>query len=119
MNIKEYMEKSKRTEPSFNGYFSLGERARNMMPLLHGTLGLQGEVGEITETIKKHLFYNQKLDIENISEEVGDCLWYIAVICRHLNLDLENIMDDNIKKLKIRYPETFTNELAEQRLDKK
>jgi hypothetical protein len=41
------------------------------------------------------------------------------VYCRHLDLDIEKVMDDNITKLKLRYPEQFTFDLAKERLDKK
>jgi len=47
-------------------------------------------------------------------------LWYIAAVIRSEGWSFESIMEDNINKLKKRYPDQFfTKELAQERLDKK
>ncbi len=40
-----------------------------------------------------------KLDREGIADEIGDCLWYIAALCRDLNIDMETVAYDNLEKL--------------------
>lgn len=80
---------------------------------------LSSESGELNDAIVKHISYNQALDTENIFEECGDLLWYIADILSALGRTMEDCMQHNIGKLRIRYPEKFTEELAKERLDKK
>lgn len=57
--------------------------------------GLFGEVGGIMAAAKKHhregeVFAGFKRIVE---EEFGDTLWYLAAICRRLDLSLENILE--------------------------
>lgn len=82
--------------------------------LIHGVLGLTGETGELASAVEKWLYYGHELDETNIKEEVGDCLWYLALICNALRLDLDGIMDANIAKLKKRYPEKFCQDRAKE-----
>ncbi len=72
--------------------------------LCTAALGLAGEAGECSEIVKKHLFHGKELSIEHFKSELGDCLWYIAFAATILNLDLQDILDANVKKLKDRYP---------------
>lgn len=90
----------------------------NKYDLLHATLGIAGESGELVDAIKKHVIYNKPLDIENVREEVGDIMWYIALLCRTLDFKLGDIFQENIDKLAKRYPEKYSDELAVKRLDK-
>lgn len=85
---------------------------------LHGIIGVSTEAGELLDAVKKGLFYGRKPDLENIREEIGDTMWYIMAIIRSEGWDLEEILQENISKLKLRYPEQFTTELSEKRLDK-
>lgn len=78
----------------------------------HAALGLLGEVGELSGSVEKWLYYGQKRDDTNIIEELGDCLWYIALACNALNLDLGAVMEANIRKLQARYPEKYRDDLA-------
>ena len=83
---------------------------------MHAVLGLTGEVGELSTAVEKWLYYRQNLDRANVKEELGDCLWYIAELCRALDLSLTDVMDCNLAKLKLRYPERYKDELAEERV---
>lgn len=83
--------------------------------LNHGVLGLAGEVGELAAALEKWIYYGRPLDQGNIAEEVGDCLWYLAQICNSLGLDLGACMEANIRKLRARYPERYTDEAAANR----
>jgi NTP pyrophosphatase (non-canonical NTP hydrolase) len=91
----------------------------NLSQVLVGALKLNSESGELADAIVKHISYNQPLDVENILEECGDLCWYIALITRYLGSTIETVMLNNIDKLKIRYPEKYTDEHAKERLDKK
>jgi NTP pyrophosphatase (non-canonical NTP hydrolase) len=83
-------------------------------------MGLETEVGELMDQLKKHIFYGKELDLVNLSEELGDLNWYQAICIDALsnllnvnNTDLEeSIKSTNISKLSARYPNLFTGEDA-------
>ena len=75
--------------------------------LAYLTLGMVGETGEVAEHIKKHLRHGKPLDYAELKKELGDALWYIAVMSYELGFRLEDVAADNIVKLKKRYPEGF------------
>jgi len=82
--------------------------------LHHAVLGLAGEVGELASALEKWIHYNQSFDPVNIKEELGDCMWYIALACNALKLDLGQVMEANIRKLQKRYPEKFQESKAKE-----
>ena len=75
--------------------------------LINGVMGLCGESGEVIDIVKKHLAQGHELDKEKIIKELGDVAWYIAEIATVLEVDLEEVLIQNIEKLKKRYPEGF------------
>lgn len=75
--------------------------------ILNACLGLSGEVGEFNDMIKKWIFHEKDLDKEHLKKELGDIMWYIAMMCHTFGWDLDEIMELNINKLKVRYPEGF------------
>jgi len=83
--------------------------------LLHGLIGISTESGEILDQYKRHIFYGTDLDTGNIKEELGDLLWYVTLICNVLGCTLEDIMQLNMDKLKLRYPNGFSQEAATNR----
>jgi NTP pyrophosphatase (non-canonical NTP hydrolase) len=64
------------------------------------------------DAYKKHFAYGKELDTINVGEEIADIMWYISNLCRLLNIDLEEMQQRNIDKLKARFPEKFTQENA-------
>lgn len=69
----------------------------------HLLLGLMGEAGEIAEKGKK-IVRDQtadwsKLDKVDLSKELGDVLWYVAVLADYFELSLQDIAATNISKL--------------------
>jgi NTP pyrophosphatase (non-canonical NTP hydrolase) len=116
MNPNQYQRLSMRTQCS---QLDASERISNLNKehpgLLHATQGLTGEVGELSTALEKHLFYGQDLDKDNVFEELGDCLWYIAEACESLGFELKGVMRANIQKLRERYPEKFEEVLAEEK----
>ena len=69
--------------------------------VLYPTLGLAGEAGEVANKVKK-IVRDGKLDKEAIGSEIGDCLWYIAAICKDLGLKMEDVAQTNLDKLRQR-----------------
>lgn len=78
--------------------------------LINGVMGLCGESGEVIDIVKKHLAQGHELDKAKIIKELGDVAWYIAEIATVLDVELEDILVQNIEKLKKRYPEGFSTE---------
>ena len=81
-------------------------------------MGLAGEIGEVIDIMKKHIYQGKELDITDVIEEVGDVLWYIANFCNVNNITMDECMESNIKKLRKRFPNGFTIKDANERKDK-
>ena len=81
-------------------------------------MGLAGEIGEVIDIMKKHIYQGKELDITDVIEEVGDVLWYIANFCNVNNITMDECMESNIKKLRKRFPNGFTTKDANERKDK-
>jgi|GEM_PF-178563 len=75
--------------------------------LLNAVMGLNGEAGEVIDSVKKHCFQGHELDKAHLAEELGDVAWYLAVGCEAIGVTLEDVMNGNVEKLKSRYPEGF------------
>jgi len=70
-------------------------------------LGIAGEAGDVAGCIKK-TFSHDNDQTPGIKENLGDTIWYIAMICNYFGWSLQDILADNFKKLKKRYPTGFT-----------
>lgn len=75
--------------------------------ILNGCLGLAGETGEFNDMVKKWIFHEKDLDIGHAKKELGDVLWYVAMICESFGWELNDIMQINVDKLRARYPDGF------------
>lgn len=80
-------------------------------------LGLTGEAGETGDYIKKHLYHGHDLNLEVVRNELGDVLWYAAGLATAVGLDLDDVAQGNIDKLRRRYPEGFTEAASKARVD--
>ena len=79
----------------------------NIPLLLTACLGLAAESGEFIEIPKKIFFQGKALTDENVfhmKRELGDVIWYWMNACRALNLDPNEVIAENVKKLESRYP---------------
>lgn len=83
--------------------------------VLNACLGLSGEVGELNDMIKKWIFHEKQFDEEHAKKELGDVMWYVAMMCYSFGWNMDEIMQMNVDKLKARYPEGFSVELANNR----
>lgn len=89
--------------------------------LVHASLGLATETGEFTTEVKRIARYGKPCSADmriHMLEELGDVMWYIALACEALQSNMEEIAVANIQKLRLRFPEKFSNEAAEARADK-
>jgi NTP pyrophosphatase (non-canonical NTP hydrolase) len=115
MNSQEYIKNALKTEST--NFSDIEKRLSDdsLKRLLHAGMGLSTEAGEFLDALKKHIFYGKELDRVNLFEEVGDLFWYCAIVASELDVDFEKLMDANIKKLKSRYGEKFSEKSAEER----
>lgn len=75
--------------------------------LLDGILGMNGEAGECSDIMKKHLFQGHDLDKEHLMKECGDVAWYLAITAYALGYTLDDVLAANMAKLANRYPDGF------------
>lgn len=75
-------------------------------------LGLAGESGSLLSEYKKWLREGEayKPFADQVSEELGDILWYLANLASKLNLDLDDIAQENLAKIEERWPQQPTAE---------
>mgnify|MGYP000739967517 CR=1 FL=1 len=94
-----------------------GHRGDQEKVLTYTALGLTGESGEVAEIIKKTFYHGHPLDREALSKELGDVLWYLAVMADELGLRLEQVAQENVAKLRARYPNGFSEERSVRRTE--
>ena len=74
--------------------------------IIYPTLGLTGEAGEVANKVKKIIrdgtSKNNENLVQEISAEIGDCLWYISVLADDIGVKLSDIANSNLEKLENR-----------------
>ena len=99
MNFKDYQDLAK-TTAVYDRQFRV----------IYPTLGLAGETGEVAEKIKKWLRDEGLITFGKphtprwieLRKEIGDVLWYVAALCSDLYMDMDEIAEENISKLRDR-----------------
>jgi len=79
----------------------------NFSLLLTAGIGLASEGGEFNEIVKKIFFQGKEFNDDNVfhmKRELGDIMWYWVNACRALQLDPNEVIAENVKKLESRYP---------------
>ena len=84
--------------------------------LINSVMGLCGESGEAIDIVKKWMAHGHELGKAHLAKELGDIAWYLAEAATALDMDLEDILQANIDKLKKRYPEGFSCQRSQSRL---
>ena len=82
----------------------------------HALFGLCSEVGEI-HSIFQHEYQGKPASKEKVIDECGDLLWFLCELCDSFFINLSDVMEYNINKLKARYPQGFDVERSERRHD--
>lgn len=75
-------------------------------------LGLIGEVGEVVEHIKKDRRVGNRhrpINIEELTSELGDVLWYLTRLACENNIDMNYVASYNLKKLNERHKKHESN----------
>ena len=114
MTNSDYLKFQKTTESKNFGEIQQRLTEENVR-LLHAAIGMVTETGEIQDQLKKHIFYGKPLDKVNLKEEMGDLVYYLALMCNVLGLTFEEVLERNVEKLQARYPKGFTQKDAVER----
>lgn len=90
----------------------LGSLAAIDTRILHASLGVFTESAEICKALVNTI-EGQSLDLVNLSEDFGDLNWYAqGVFPSASGIHYGRILETNIVKLAVRYPEKFETFLA-------
>lgn len=110
-DLTTFMNRLDRLDANYESYGPDGEYMHgpnvNVPLLLTGAVGLNSESGELIEIVKKMLFQGKPLNEENVfhmKRELGDIMWYWINTCRALELDPNDVLAENVRKLESRYP---------------
>jgi len=90
----------------------------NQAHILHMLIGLGGEVGELSDAIKKGIIYNKPLDFDNIIEEFGDIEFYLEGLRQGLGVMRPETIAHCQTKLAKRYGKKYSDSAAQLRADK-
>lgn len=80
-------------------------------------MGLAGEAGEVVDYLKKVLHHGHTLDRDKLTKEIGDVLWYCAILSHINGVPLSEVAAENMRKLRARYPDGFSEERSRNRAD--
>ena len=92
----------------------------NLALLMTSSIGLASEGGEFSEIVKKVLFQGKTMDQSvrfHMERELGDILWYLSNACNALNINIQQVMEENERKIRARYPEGFSVSRSENRAE--
>jgi NTP pyrophosphatase (non-canonical NTP hydrolase) len=102
MNFSEYQKECIKYSKYPTLYLRVGE-AFVPCSYIYPTLGLGDESGEVLGKLKKLLRDRNGIltpeYLDAIKKEIGDVMWYVAMLCTELSLDLKDVCITNINKL--------------------
>ncbi len=87
--------------------------ARPELEILTWGLGITGEAGDVGSCIKKTYSHDNDQRV-GIRENIGDTLWYAAMICNFFGWNMDEVLEENIAKLRERFPKGFTLKKAKR-----
>lgn len=82
----------------------------------HALYGLCSEVGEIHGLFQKR-YQGHDYKTDDLRKEIGDVAWMIAELCTANGWNMEGVLQENIDKLKRRYPDGFSAERSLNRTE--
>lgn len=79
---------------------------------------IPSEAGELFDAVKRQVIYNKDVDLANVIEEMGDIEFYLEGLRQHYGITREETIEANLKKLRKRYGEQYSDKAAKERADK-
>ncbi|MBX0352153.1 nucleotide pyrophosphohydrolase [Bacillus thuringiensis serovar shandongiensis] len=119
--LNDYQESTLRT---WNNKTDFGGRVSN------AALGLTGEAGEVADIVKKAIYHGHGFQPSHcpgeedgntykLALELGNTMYYVSIMAHELGYTLQDIAEMNIAKLAKRYPDGFSREASQARVDVK
>ena len=105
IDLKEYQKLCLKTAKKFDS---------KEKEILTWGLGIAGEAGDVAGCIKKTFSHGNNQEM-GIRENIGDTLWYAAMICNFFGWDFQEVLNENVSKLEKRFPNGFTLEDAQRK----
>lgn len=118
MTVKEYQKLAMRTNDgkcTERLLKACSDTCVDVGAMVMACLGLSGEVGELNDMIKKGIFHGHGINKIEVKKEIGDIMWYVALMCESFDFDMEETAYINIDKLKERYPDGFSEYASQNR----
>lgn len=116
MNANEYQQRALRTEAPPQAILDrLNRLGIQAMRLTTASLGLSSDAGEVASLTQKLVEYGKDVDLIQLKEEVGDCLWRLAQVCDAAGFTLSEAMEANLRKLMTRYKDGYSDQAANNR----
>jgi NTP pyrophosphatase (non-canonical NTP hydrolase) len=106
-DLTTFMNRCDELDGNFNAESNKHGPDVNVPLLITACFGLAAEAGEFIEVPKKIVFQGKPLgedEVFHMKRELGDVMWYWINACRALNLDPNEVIAENVRKLESRYP---------------
>lgn len=91
-------------------YHTINKKLTREQQISNAIAGMCGELGEVSDILKKHLYQGHDLDRDHLIEELGDLLYYITLLMCLYDFNMAETMFNNMDKLMRRYPDGFDAE---------
>lgn len=86
-----------------------------VIDVIHMIVGVATEGGEMVEALRRVIGTDNRFDLVNLKEESGDIMWYLANLFNAIDTTFEEVGGDNNGKLRVRFPDKFTTDNANNR----
>lgn len=88
--------------------------------IIHMSLGVAGEAGELVDEVKKYIAYDRVFNRDNVIKEMGDLEFYLEGLRQGTGITRAEVLRANMEKLSERYEGfNYTDEAADARVDVK
>jgi NTP pyrophosphatase (non-canonical NTP hydrolase) len=104
VDLNDYQEQANRTDQ--RPLRDSDDEMTKEMALVFPLMGLGSEVGSLLTQYKKHVRDRDAhpLFSKRVAEELGDVLWYVGNLAGKLGLDLDDVAEQNLKRIAQRWP---------------
>lgn len=105
-------------DENLDAFKAMDERMeqKDFTKLMYLTGKLNGEAGEFAEEVFKSLRDGGKIKARRAAaiDELGDVLWYVAAAASVLNVSLEDLMEQNLGKVRAKYRKAQEEKYAKE-----
>lgn len=74
---------------------------------IHGVMGVATEAAELLDLVRKGIFYGKDVRPDQILDEAGDVLWFLALTLQQYGYTIKDAKAFNVTKLESRHGKAF------------